>query len=206
MMSLAALGDVQLARRIVLGAGALIYALMLALTASAQAVGSPARDAIRWTGIAAIVVCILGRTWCTLYIGGRKAEQLVTIGPYSVSRNPLYFFAILGATGVGLQHGSVLAGAFSGAMTWLVFRAVVLREETFLAQTYGAAFANYQQSTPRFLPNPRLWHDVSAITTIPSRVLRTFGDGLFFLIPIPLADACERLQETGTLPVLLRLY
>jgi len=62
------------------------------------------------------------------------------------------------------------------------------------------------QFTPRFPPNPRLWRDSHAVTVVPSRVIRTFGDGLFFLLLIPLADACERLQSSGTLPVLMRLF
>lgn len=206
MVALAALPNIQIVRKIVLAVGALSLALMWALTSSAHAAGSPAREAIRWIGIAATVICILGRTWCTLYIGGRKIEQLVTVGPYSVSRNPLYFFAILGAAGMGVQHGSVLTGTVFCTFTWLVFHAVVLREESVLASLHGAMFASYVQSTPRFLPNPRLWRDVSPITVMPSKVIRTFGDGLFFLIPIPLDVAFERLQSNGTLPVLLRLF
>jgi protein-S-isoprenylcysteine O-methyltransferase Ste14 len=206
MVALAALPNIQIVRKIVLAVGVLSFVLMWALTSSAHPAGSPAREAIRWVGIAAIVICILGRTWCTLYIGGRKIEQLVTIGPYSVCRNPLYFFAILGAAGMAVQHGSVLAGAVFCTFTWLVFHVVVLQEESVLASLHGALFASYVQSTPRFLPNPRLWRDVSTITVMPSKVIRTFGDGLFFLIPIPLDVAFERLQSNGTLPVLLHLF
>jgi protein-S-isoprenylcysteine O-methyltransferase Ste14 len=206
MVTLAALPTIQIVRKIVLAIGVLCLPLMWALTSSAHPAGSPAREAFRWIGTAAIVICILGRTWCTLYIGGRKIEQLVTIGPYSVSRNPLYFFAILGAAGIGVQHGSVLAGAVFGTFTWLVFHAVVLQEESILASLHGAMFESYVQSTPRYLPNPRLWRDAPTITVMPSKVIRTFGDGLFFLIPIPLDVAFERLQSNGTLPVLLRLF
>ena len=41
-----------------------------------------------------ILICILGRTWATLYIGGQKQRELVTKGPYSVVRNPLYLFTL----------------------------------------------------------------------------------------------------------------
>ena len=33
-------------------------------------------------GLLLIAVCIVGRTWCTLYIGGHKKRQLTTHGPY----------------------------------------------------------------------------------------------------------------------------
>src|SRR5690606_27834472 len=51
-------------------------------------------------GGAAILLAILGRTWCTLYIGGRKSAEIVRGGPYSVTRNPLYVFSTIGAAGI----------------------------------------------------------------------------------------------------------
>src|SRR5690349_15131041 len=58
---------------------------------------SPAEDAIEWAGMILIFICVCGRTWCSLYIGGRKISELVAVGPYSISRNPLYVFSIIGA-------------------------------------------------------------------------------------------------------------
>ena len=40
---------------------------------------------------------------------------------------------------------------------------------------------------------------------MPSKVLRTFGDAMFFLLAIPLAGALEHLQHIGVLPILFRL-
>lgn len=206
MVTLAALPRIQIVRKIVLAFAVLFFMLVFALTSSAQEAGSPALKAIRWIGVVAIVICILGRTWCTLYIDGRKIEHLVTVGPYSVCRNPLYSFTILGVAGMSAQHGSLLLVAVFCTFTWLVFLVVVMLEESFLANMHGATFASYVQSTPRFLPNPRLWRDVFTVTVRPSKILRTFGDGLCFLIPIPMEAAFEWLQGSGTLPVIVRLF
>jgi protein-S-isoprenylcysteine O-methyltransferase Ste14 len=46
----------------------------------------------------------------------RKIEELVTVGPYSVMRNPLYFFFILGGIGVGAQSGSVVVALICGVL------------------------------------------------------------------------------------------
>jgi protein-S-isoprenylcysteine O-methyltransferase Ste14 len=200
------IASVQVVRKIVLGIAVLLGALMFAFTNSSLEAGDATHEMIEWVGIVAIVTCILGRTWASLYIGGRKIEQFITRGPYSVMRNPLYFFSILGAAGAGAQLGSIIAGAVFGALAWAVFHVVVLQEERLLLGRYGAAFKDYTNTVPRFLPNPRLWHDEPTLVVMPPKVLRTFADALFFLLSVPLAEAFEQLQNIGVLPVLLRLY
>ena len=143
---------VQIVRKLILGVAILIGVLMFAVTNSTHPIGKPAREMIEWAGIAAIVVCILGRTWASLYIGGRKIEQFVTDGPYSVTRNPLYLFSIIGAAGAGAQLGSVLPALIFGLFTWIVFHFVVLQEESLLARLYGAEYEAYLRRVPRFCP------------------------------------------------------
>jgi len=197
---------VQIVRKIVLGVAALIGIFMFAFTNSSLEAGDSMHEMIEWVGVVAIVTCILGRTWAALYIGGRKIEQFVTHGPYSVMRNPLYFFSIIGTGGAGAQLGSILAGAIFGFLAWAVFYVVVLQEEKLLLERYGEAFKDYMNTVPRFLPNPRLWRDEPTLMVMPPKVLRTFGDALFFLLSVPVAEAFEQLQNMGVLPVLLRLY
>jgi protein-S-isoprenylcysteine O-methyltransferase Ste14 len=199
------IAEVQLVRKGVLGIAVLLGVLMYALTNSGLPQGKNIHETVEWIGIALIVTCILGRTWCTLYIGGRKIDHFVTEGPYSVSRNPLYFFSILGAVGAGAQLGSIVAGIVFGVLAWAVFYVVVLQEERLLAGRYGAAFASYKAAVPRFIPNPWRWRDAETVTVAPPKVLRTFGDALFFLLTVPLAEAFEHLQHAGILPVLFRL-
>lgn len=154
------------------------------------------------------MVCILGRTWTSLYIAGRKIEQFVTEGPYSVTRNPLYFFSILGGAGrggAGAQLGSIVSGLVFGVLAWMVFYVVVLQEGRLLADRYGADFAGYMDRVPRFWPDWRLWRDVPTLTVMPPRILRTFADAMLFLLMVPVAEGFEKLQGIGVLPVLLRL-
>jgi protein-S-isoprenylcysteine O-methyltransferase Ste14 len=199
------IAEVQLVRKAVLGVAVLLGMLMFALTNSRHPVGSTAHEMIEWVGIVLIVICILGRTWCTLYIGGRKIDQFVTEGPYSVSRNPLYFFSILGAAGAGAQLGSVIPALIFGVLAWMVFHIVVLQEERLLADRYGSAFATYMATVPRFLPNPWLWRDAPSVTVLPPKMLRTFADAMFFLLSVPIAEGFEQLQSIGVLPVLFQL-
>ncbi|MBX9827068.1 MAG: isoprenylcysteine carboxylmethyltransferase family protein [Xanthobacteraceae bacterium] len=199
------IAEVQIVRKIVLGVTVLLGVVMFALTNSRLEASNSTHEMIEWIGIVAIVVCVLGRTWTSLYIAGRKIEQLVTDGPYSVMRNPLYFFSIIGAAGAGAQHGSIVAGLTFGVLAWAVFSVVARQEERLLADRYGAAFENYVATVPRFMPNPRLWRDVPALTIIPPKILRTFADAMMFLLAVPIAEGFEKLQDMGVLPILLRL-
>ncbi len=59
---------------------------------------------------------------------------------------------------------------------------------------------------PRFFPNLRLFRDEESLVVIPKRIYATLLDGLVFFAAFPAFEAIEYLQETGILPVLLRLY
>ncbi|TFH42699.1 MAG: isoprenylcysteine carboxylmethyltransferase family protein, partial [ANME-2 cluster archaeon] len=59
-------------------------------------------------GIVLVGIASMGRLWCSLYIAGYKTDKLITEGPYSMCRNPLYFFSLLGALGVGFASETCL--------------------------------------------------------------------------------------------------
>lgn len=94
------------------------------------------------------------RAWATLYNRYAQGESkaLATGGPYSWSRNPLYW-----ANGLVLLGGFVASGLFAwlpAAVAWfaLVYERTVRHEERRLAEKYGAAYAAYSASVPRWLP------------------------------------------------------
>ena len=162
-------------------------------------------DAIEWVGRGLIVICILGRTWCSLYIGGRKTSRLVMTGPYSVSRNPLYVFSIIGAVGIGAQLGAVSVALLAGVFAWIVHILVVEQEERLMLASHGETFRDYAARVPRFLPRLSGWKNVEVLEVRPRAVVTTFFDACFFLAAIPLAEVFEHFQRTGIIPVLLTL-
>src|ERR1700694_4620271 len=98
-----ALGAIQTVRKAVLFVAVLLAIGLVVVADSRWPGGHPLHESIEWIGISCIVFAIVGRTWSSLYIGGRKTRTLVSVGPYSVSRNPLYVFSIIGGVGVGAQ-------------------------------------------------------------------------------------------------------
>jgi protein-S-isoprenylcysteine O-methyltransferase Ste14 len=162
-------------------------------------------EAMESVGLAMIVLCIVGRAWCSLYIGGRKKSEIVDRGPYSISRNPLYVFSFIGAFGVGAQTGSITLAALFLAVTVVVFWFTVRREEDWLREAFGPAYAAYCARTPRFGPDFSKWKDAGMLEISPRFFLTTIRDGLMFLLAVPLFESIEKMQDLGWLATLLRL-
>ena len=53
-------------------------------------------------GFVLVVFGSFGRIWASLYIEGNKTKNLVTSGPFSMVRNPLYFFSLIMLLGFSL--------------------------------------------------------------------------------------------------------
>jgi protein-S-isoprenylcysteine O-methyltransferase Ste14 len=187
----------------------LVLLALLALTASVRSVATfhgEWHDAVEFLGLALIVIAIVGRAWCSLYIGGRKKAEIVDRGPYSVTRNPLYVFSFVGAFGIGAQTGSLVIGSVFSLATFLVFLRTVGREEAWLAEHFGAPYAAYRARTPRFWPNPARWRDAGELTIRPTFFLRTLRDGLTFLAAIPVMEGFEHLQSAGMIGFRIGLF
>ncbi|WP_157385548.1 isoprenylcysteine carboxylmethyltransferase family protein [Mesorhizobium sp. STM 4661] len=192
-------------RKTVLAITAVPLAIFLLFTHSLAETGSLPHIGVELIGWAAIVICIIGRSWCSLYVGGRKSEVLVRHGPYSVVRNPLYAFSILGSVGIGLASGSLVLGLAIGLIVFIVFAAVVRREERYLLGKLGDDYQLYLLQVPRWIPHPSLWRDASTVTVSPVLIVTTFFDAMWFALAIPVFEVLERLQNLGIVPVLALL-
>ena len=195
------IASVQRWRKLFIAAG--LFAL-LAWTALVRALPG-LEHPVEHLGLVAIMVCVLGRAWCSLYIGGRKTQEIVASGPYSLCRNPLYVFSVIGAFGVGAQTGSLSVGLAFALACWGVFLIVARREESYLGTAFGKTYRRYYERTPRFLPDPRLWRDEPELSVRPSFFLKTVRDGFVFLLALPVFEGLERLQAIGWLDAVVAL-
>jgi protein-S-isoprenylcysteine O-methyltransferase Ste14 len=161
---------------------------------------------IEIVGIALISVAVLGRAWATLYIGGRKSSEVVTTGPYSVTRNPLYLFSVIGAAGAGAQTGSVIVVLVSIAAALGVFAITIRQEEAFLSETFGAPYTDYLARVPRLWPKFSLYREGGDLIVYPRRLFQTLRDSSLLLLAFPAFETIELLQEAGILPVLAHLW
>jgi protein-S-isoprenylcysteine O-methyltransferase Ste14 len=188
-----------------------ILAIIIAIAFTALVFGGSVHDEltheyIETLGLVLVMVGIGGRLWATLYIGGRKSAMVVSTGPYSMTRNPLYLFSSIAAAGVGAQTGSYLVACLSLVLCAAFFHLVARREEQFLSEKLGDEYLSYLRRVPRFLPNPLIYRDDAEVTFQTGRVSAAFVDGLVFLAAMLALEAIEVAQEAGVVPVLFWLF
>lgn len=195
------LAKVQVRRRHTLTALGIIAVLLLPLIASSWVEDGTMHSAIEWFGLILMGVAVLGRCGCMLYLGGRKGGELMTDGPYSISRNPLYLFSILAVLGIGLQTGSIVVGLVLSLPVLLVFRWVIGEEEQLLRVVFGERFEAYCVRVPRFGPRPSLWVSEESIQVDVAGVWNTLRDALPYFLAIPVFELIEYAQHVGWVPV-----
>jgi protein-S-isoprenylcysteine O-methyltransferase Ste14 len=158
--------------------------------------------AVRDVGYVLLMVGMGIRMWSVLYIGQRKSRELITDGPYSLCRNPLYvgtLFIGLGAAFCfqSLPMGVVLLGAIVP-----YHLKTVLDEEKHLREIFGESFDEYCRRTPRFLPRPSSYHSPETVTVSVRSIRRAVVDSSGVLVIPPLAILVGILQEHQILPAL----
>jgi protein-S-isoprenylcysteine O-methyltransferase Ste14 len=199
------LGAVQRIRKAAVLA-ALVGLVGLALvTQSIGGIDGEWHERVELVGFLAMIVSIVGRAWCSLYIGGRKKAEIVDRGPYSISRNPLYVFSYIGAFGIGAQSGSITIGLGFVLAAMAVFLLTVRREEAFLERQFGAVYAAYKARTPRFWPRFSSWRDEEQLTIRPPLFVTTIRDGLVFLLAVPVFELIDAGQTAHWLRVVAYL-
>lgn len=118
-------------------------------------------------GIAAFIALGAGLAtllWCVgaFYVSGKGTlapwappRQLVTIGLYRFSRNPMYVGVLLMLAGWALLYQSSVLAWYAAAIAAAFHLRVVLGEEPWLARTHGEAWSAYKSRVPRWLWQPR---------------------------------------------------
>jgi protein-S-isoprenylcysteine O-methyltransferase Ste14 len=154
------------------------------------------------TGTLAIFLAIAGRGWSLFYIGGRKNSELVTFGPYSITRNPLYFFSLVGIAGVGAQTGSLLSMGIFVMVAYLAFDMAMRGEEAYLESRYGSGFEEYRRAVPRLWPDLSLWRECEDVPLRSAQAIGSLRDGIVFLGAWIGIELIRLGQTAGLLPVI----
>lgn len=185
--------------RIPLSIGVVTVWTAFLLTTQARGFETVGYDLLEQAGFFLIFVAVLGRLWCTLYIGGRKNRELCRSGPYSLCRNPLYFFSFSGVVGVGLAAQNVILTAITALIFLAYYRVIIGKEEVRLQSMFGASFADYVAQVPRFWPRWQVPETESVVEVNVHTFVRTLKDAAWFLLAIIAIEIIEDLRTRGTL-------
>jgi hypothetical protein len=157
------------------------------------------------SGLFLLTICSIGRLWALLYISGYKKLELITEGPYSMVRHPLYVFSLIGAIGIGLASENILVLAALVIFYLLYYPLTILVEEKKLVDKFDQAYLDYIKRTPRFIPKLSLYkgsaqYQINADVYVKKMVL-----GMWFIWIFIILHIIEMLQQSGHIPVLLRV-
>jgi protein-S-isoprenylcysteine O-methyltransferase Ste14 len=157
-------------------------------------------------GLALAAVGAAGRIWCSFFISGRKDGQLVTEGPYSISRNPLYVFSCIGLVGVGLTTETLTYPVLFLAIFGLYYPGIMAREERRLEELFGEAYRQYRQRVPRFWPRLELYSEPASWSSNPRLFRRHILSDIWFVWIAAIIELIEGFRDVDVLPHLLRLW
>lgn len=173
----------------------LLWYLALAILAAINrpaGLSGPVVAIVDALALLAVSAAVLGRVWCSVFIAGRKEEQLVVTGPYSTCRHPLYSLSLLGGAGLGLATHSATLTVATLALLGLLFHRAVQAEESLLAARHPAAFAAYTRRTPRFWPRFDLYQVPEALEVHPRVLWKAFVDAGSFLLLLAFVELARQ--------------
>ncbi len=156
-------------------------------------------------GLLLLLVAMGGRIWASVYLAGRKNRTLVTEGPYSVVRNPLYLFSLIGFVGAGLAFESLIIAALFAVIFFIAHWPAIHSEEGTLRELFGEEFEAYRRRVPRFIPLLRRPMSRETVRLDAPRFSRALRDSLAIPLIFIVADVMEWAKLSGVLPILIEI-
>ena len=124
---------------------------------------SPVRKVIvhpyNYLGMLLVLLGLVANIWSGIYFIKRKTTfmpfersvQLVTDGPFRLSRNPMYVGMVVMLIGVAVLLGSVTPWVMLPAFAVLIDRWFIVFEEKAMAETLGQEYLDYKQRVRRWI-------------------------------------------------------
>ena len=157
---------------------------------------NPIHEILDMLGAVLVGICAIGRVYATAFLGGFKNEDLITYGPFSVVRNPLYTCTLIGVIGVALMSNHISIMIALPAMFIFMYQGLIAREEAFLTETFGETYLAYKNSVPRLIPKVSLYNAPETVSMTPKFLKKALGDAIWWFLPLPIFELIEALQET----------
>jgi len=112
-----------------------------------------------WLGAAITVAGLLFAVWARQHLGSnwsrsvtiKQGHELITTGPYTVVRHPIYTGILTGFIGSAVALSQV-RGMVSFALIFLALWAKLRMEEKWMSSEFGETYATYAHQTAALVP------------------------------------------------------
>ena len=123
-------------------------------------------------------------------------------------RNPLYFFSLLGAFGIGFATETLTIPFIILLSFGLYYPKIISAEEKRLKELFGEAFEDYCRSVPCFFPKVSLLKGAEPEGyPVSTRVVRhCLCEALWFVWIVGFIELAAAFHETGMIPSFFFLY
>lgn len=186
---------------------AILVILVFVLGSTEWSVKNPfVEETLLFVGMAFVGFGAAGRAWATAFISGQKSERMITTGPYSMCRNPLYLFSWMIGVGVGFCTETLKAPLILGSGRFVLNHFQINGEEKHLAIAFGLEYQTYRASVPRLFPSFRNYSEPEEIRVSPQIMRKGFFGIAFLILLVGAMEALEYLHQSGILPALFRVY
>jgi len=162
--------------------------------------------ALFFVGMMFVTIATVGRLWCALYIAGYKNRQLVTQGPFSLCRHPLYFFSMIGMVGIGCATETFTFPIVFLVLFALYYPFVIKSEERRLKQLFGTEFDEYKRRVSAFIPRFSTFVEPENCSVNPSVYRKHMFSALWFVWIVGILEVIEGVREMGVFTSLWSLY
>lgn len=189
-------------RRISLLAGLLFLAMITFSGTRFEA--TPLYEGLVIPALLLVAIGTIGRLWCTTHIGGLKNKELVTDGPYSLWRNPLYVFSLVGYVGILLATRLLLLVPVGILLFLIYYHFVIGSEERRLREIFGAAFDEYCTRVKVVVPALTNYWSRESFDMNPKFYRRAMADAAMFWLVLAVIELLHRLKVAQLLPQLVQ--
>ena len=91
-------------------------------------------------GFVFVLIGGFGRIWASLYIEGNKIGKIISKGPYSMMRNPLYVFSLILLIGYCLAIQSIIIASVFIILFVLIYVPTIYNEEKRLLSAHNERY------------------------------------------------------------------
>jgi protein-S-isoprenylcysteine O-methyltransferase Ste14 len=157
-------------------------------------------------GVLMVAFGFAGRLWVSTYQAGHKNKVLITVGPYSLCRNPMYLSNLLGGLGACLTTGTITVPILFVLAASLHYRRVIPDEEARLRRHHGAAFDAYHARTPLIIPAFKRFTQPEEYLVRTRELSTRIPLALWPIVAVAIIHMVAALHQQGLLPELFRIY